>query len=353
MASFSIRNNISALINILVFGGIALYLLQPLAWNVSLPEVFWIRQGILFVLWVTLFFVNSKILVPRFLFASKTGSFSVLLLALIAAVLLIARVAEDWLGFYPELGKAFHSKKKAGGWDGPLIEMFSLFLTIMVAGISTSIVTVRKWYEDAQLRLQMEQESIKSELAALKAQINPHFFFNTLHNIYALIMTDVGKAGEAVYTLSHMMRYVLYETKNDSAWLSQEINFIEDYLKLMALRIGEQVEVSFTKQVPEGDRKIAPMLFLPFIENAFKHGVSPTEPSFISISVNSSENKVSLEVRNSLFPEQKESYLESNGIGLSNTRRRLELLYSGRYQLTIEADRSMKEYRVFLTIENK
>src|SRR5580698_6267334 len=142
-----------------------------------------------------------------------------------------------------------------------------------------------------------------SELSFLKAQINPHFFFNTLNNIYALTLVNADTSRKAIHQLSRMMRYVLYDTQNSTTLLSQEVAFIKDYISLMQLRLTDVVKIDFKSPGALKDLAIAPMIFLPFIENAFKHGVSATQPSNINIAVKQNNNTIELEVVNTIIKE--------------------------------------------------
>lgn len=342
--------NLSVVINILIFAGLLLTLLQPLVWNVELPNEFWIRQGVVFVIWVTLFYLNSEVFVPKFLFQKKNGIYiGTLILAVVGAVLLL-QLIEAWLHLPELLHKAFHpNSNDTSKVSKHRVDMFMIMATMLVLGISTSITVVRKWQKDAELRQSMEQEKTTSELSFLKAQINPHFFFNTLHSIYALTSIDVEKAKEALYTLSHMMRYVLYDTQSGSVSLSKEIAFIKDYIKLMQLRLTEKVEVSFEYPEILKDLPVAPMLLLPFIENAFKHGVSALHSSYVVIRISQEKSTLNVEVRNSVFGEKRTVLEESSGIGLANTSRRLELLYPNRFNLMV--NESEKEFKVQLHLD--
>ena len=256
----------------------------------------------------------------------------------------------EWLFDLPnQMHRAFHpdgkGQPKYYGWIQP-----ALFTIVLVLGISTSIALVQKWQTDATLRAALEQAKTTSELSFLKAQINPHFFFNTLNNIYALTLIDVETAREALHRLSRMMRYVLYETQAGTTLLSKELAFLSDYIQLMQLRLTDKVTVSLTAPDPLHDRPIAPMLLLPFVENAFKHGVSALHPSRIAINVQQQQNRLLLDVCNTVFAEKAPSLEAGNGIGLTNTRRRLDLLYPGQYALQINEHTPAGEYHVHLTL---
>ncbi|UOR07002.1 histidine kinase [Hymenobacter aerilatus] len=338
-----------------VMFGSALLLAQPLTWSVQLPPQFWVRQFLLLLLWVALFYFNAQVAVPRLLFRGRTSWFIAVLAASLVAVLLLNSLIENLLHLPELMHKAFHPdgspsrRRSSAGW----FDMGTLLISMLVLGISTSVAVVRKWQNDAQIRRELEQQQTTAELSFLKAQINPHFFFNTLNNIYALTVVNGELARQAIHTLSRMMRYVLYETQASTTLLSQEVSFVQDYISLMQLRLTDKVTVTFERPTPLlRDVPVAPMLLLPFIENAFKHGVSATLPSQIYIGLHQQHGTLTLEVRNTVFPDKRPAVEEvGSGIGLTNTRRRLDLLYPQRYQLSVEEATASKEFRVLLSLE--
>jgi len=146
------------------------------------------------------------------------------------------------------------------------------------------------------------------------------------------------------------MRYVLYDTQNSTTQLSQEVAFVKDYISLMQLRLTDAVTIDFKAPALLKDVAIAPMIFLPFIENAFKHGVSATQPSYIHIDISQQNSSVVLKVVNTIIKEQNNNLEAGSGIGLNNTRRRLDLLYPGKYELQINEDAAQNIYSVHLTL---
>ncbi|WP_161891006.1 sensor histidine kinase [Pontibacter russatus] len=351
MANTFINRHGYLLIQGLVLLGLLLLLCQPLAWDIELPIQFWVKQGVVFVLWVGLFYLNTNLLVPRLLFENRVGAFTAAILGAVVFVVLASIVADVWLNLPELMHQAFNPGEsgkphKGGTYVNPVM----MLATLLVLGISTSIKTVQKWQLDAEVRQSLERQKISSELSFLKAQINPHFFFNTLHSIYALTMINIETSREALHTLSRMMRYVLYETQSGTTLLSKEIEFLEDYVNLMKLRLTEKVTVTFERPSPVQDVLVAPMLFLPYVENAFKHGVSALLPSRIYIGIHQQGQALELEVRNTILPEKRVVLEESSGIGLVNTNRRLDLLYPGHYNLSITDKTPENEYRVHLTL---
>ncbi|WP_373512181.1 sensor histidine kinase [Persicitalea sp.] len=343
------------LIHVLVWAllGSILLLWQPLTWQITIPTQFWVKQGVLFGLLLTVFYVNTKIWIPRLLFQNRTAWFILLNVAAVLFVSFLVERVEIWVNLRENMEAAFKAVRNSGVMRREdSLDYFSLLTALMIIGVSTSVAAVQKWQHDAELRQKLERAKTESELSFLRAQINPHFFFNTLNNIYALTVIDVEASREALHKLSRMMRYVLYDSQQGTVLLSQEIAFAQDYIKLMQLRLTDKVTVQLTPPHPMTDVPIAPMLFLPFIENAFKHGVSATQPSRIEIVIRQDGHKIHVEVKNTLFSEKKSTHLEeSNGIGLVNTRRRLDLLYPGRYELDVQEDRRENEYKVHLELD--
>ncbi len=317
--------------------------------DIKMPTEFWLRQVVFQAMMIGTFYLNANVLVPRLLLEQKTGQYGLMLLGIISVTMLVLWGLETGLGLPLRFHKIFHpdgkGEPKYYGWVQP-----SLFTIVLVLGISTSLSLVQKWQADTTSRLALEQAKTSSELSFLKAQINPHFFFNTLNNIYALTSFDVELAQEAIHRLSRMMRYVLYETQSGTTLLSKEIAFVSDYVQLMQLRLTDKVQLTVQVPTPLHDQPIAPMILLPFVENAFKHGVSALEPSQICISIEQQPNQLVLNVRNTVFVNQKPSLEAGNGIGLTNTRRRLDLLYPNQYQLAIDPHTPAGDYEVQLTL---
>ncbi|MDF9798053.1 two-component system LytT family sensor kinase [Catalinimonas alkaloidigena] len=359
MAPFSVHLSFrSPFIQALVWVVMGLFFLlfQPMAWQASLqiilPVEFWIKQAILFCFLVGIFYLNSELLVPKLLFHNKIGLFILMVLAAVFVLMPVMKTIEGWLNLPELMHRAFHPESDEPARKGSLwFDFFLLLLSMFVLGVSTSVKVIQKWQEDVQLRQSLEQQKISSELSFLKAQINPHFFFNTLNNIYALTLSDLTTARQALHNLSRMMRYVLYETRKDVTFLSQEISFLQDYIKLMQLRLTDKVKVTFKYPSSLHDKSIAPMMFLPYVENAFKHGVSTQSSSCIFINIEQEGNCIHLEVKNSIFNNKSMILEESNGIGLANTKRRLDLLYPGRYALQVNENAPKNTFQVELKIQ--
>jgi two-component system LytT family sensor kinase len=340
-------------VHFFIAAGLLILTFFPLSWPIRLPAEFWIKQVLINLLWACLFYGNFFFFTPKLLYTHRTGMFVVLvILSLFMVVFLNSRL--DTILHLPQAmervfkpGSNKHAEKQ--DQSGTYV---TIIMAMVIYGISTVIALSKKMQRDQLVFEATEKEKVSSELSFLKSQINPHFFFNTLHTIYALADTNGEAAKDAIYTLSHMMRYVIYDTQNDLTTLENEIKFIEDYIKLMKLRLSENVQVIFEKQSDMKNQHLAPMMLLPFIENAFKHGVSTLHPSYVYIDIRQIGQTLKVEVKNSLFKERQ--HLEkSSGIGLVNTKRRLDLLYPKDYTLDVDNNATTREFTVTLTLKLK
>jgi len=352
------KKNIAILIHFLgwtLFGSY-LFIITPLSWKSDLPVEFWVKQGLMLSMLLTAFYLNLNYLVPKILF--KNNNLLFLLVVLIMGGAYIGVIFTYDIIF--NMGEVMHSVFRP---DTPYVrrprafgifDFYNLLVFYMGIGISTSVAAVRKWQTDEALRLEMEQQRINSELTYLKAQINPHFFFNTLNNIYSLTNLDIEKAQTAILKLSRMMRYVLYETEKDNTLLSKELEFIKDYIELMRLRLSDKIKVEVNFPQNFEDANLAPMLLLPFIENCFKHGISSQKSSAIQINICIKDKNLVLETVNSIFSSnQNTPEGNASGIGVTNTKRRLALLYAQKHELKVDDQNTENEYRLHLKINLK
>lgn len=237
------------------------------------------------------------------------------------------------------------SQPNPGGFRLPPFIAPHFLIVILIIGVNMAIKFLFKSIRDDHRMKSLEKQTSEAELAYLKHQINPHFFMNTLNNIHALIDIDKEKAQKTVLELSKIMRYVLYDASLPSVPLEKEIHFLSNYIELMKIRYTEQVDIriSLPDEIP--NTQIPPLLFISFLENAFKHGISYKSESFIHLSMKIKDQELDCLIVNSYF-EEKET--EDTGIGLDNTRKRLRLLYDTNYTLHIE--NKDDQYRVLLII---
>ena len=226
-------------------------------------------------------------------------------------------------------------------------DMVSLIFT---AGLSASIQMSKRWSSAEAERREAVKNRAEAELKNLRNQLNPHFLLNTLNNIYALIAFDADKAQQAVQELSKLLRYVLYDNQQMFVPLSKEADFIRNYIELMRIRVSPQVEVRTRFDIkPDSQTPIAPLIFISLIENAFKHGISPTAKSFIDIELVETEHEISCRICNSNYPKTVADK-SGSGIGLEQVRKRLELAYAGAYKWDCFLSDDGKVYHSSITI---
>lgn len=214
------------------------------------------------------------------------------------------------------------SKNMPMRWS--VIPNLSQLFIIVLASISFRFI--RKWQDDEKVKFEIDKERISNELSFLKQQVNPHFLFNAINSIYSLSLSGNPSASDAILKLSSIIRYMLYETDRKFVTLKNEIEIIEDYIELQKLRITEKVKLTFQVSGDSGPYSIAPLLLIPLIENAFKHGIDNVSNSFIDINIEIKEDALNLRIRNSII-SRTETNTEKSGIGIKNIIRRLELLY--------------------------
>lgn len=227
---------------------------------------------------------------------------------------------------------------------------YIFMLMFLVAAGSTVTKIINDWMRHQRDRKELETQNMQSELKFLRSQINPHFLFNTLNSLYALTLKKSDKAPEIVIKLSEIMRYMLYECNERLVPLYKEVQYIRNYVDLEKLRQGQKVRIDFHVQGTIGNQMIAPLIFTPFLENSFKHGVNQIAEGFVEILLEVQENHVILQMENSK-PTVQASQLprrKSGGIGLVNVRRRLDLLYPDSYTLKISDNPD--KYKVYLSL---
>ncbi len=306
----------------------------------------------IFIVWsklipyIFIFLINNYILAPYLLLRKRYISYTVLLLIMLVSIFYTLEYYLDSISHLPYVSadsEVIHGKASftdlAWYWN----VLLGVFMTLANIGIKF----VFKSMSDERKIIALERQGLQAEMDALKYQINPHFFMNTLNNIHALIDIDAAAAKTTVIELSKMMRYVLYDSENQVTNLVSDVSFVEDYIALMRIRFTSDVDIRFDVQdpLPVGV-KVPPLLLIVFVENAFKHGVSYAEPSHVHISLRCEGGRTHFEVRNS---QHKTMSAQRGGVGLENVRKRLELIYGGNYLLEVD-DSVENEYVVKLSI---
>ncbi len=229
------------------------------------------------------------------------------------------------------------------------------FLSIMIemafpAGLLVAIQFVSSQLEAKEKEKLLLKEKLSTELQLLKNQMNPHFLFNTLNNIYALTRKKSDEAPEVVLRLSELLSFMLYESGNNTINVERELSFLEDYISLQRIRYSNLLTITFTKDVEDSSQQMAPLLLLPFIENAFKHGASENQhASFIRLHFQTRQGKLRFEIENSF--EESVAGPQSKTIGLSNTSRQLELLY-GEHEISVQHSHSVFKVNLYINLDS-
>ena len=209
----------------------------------------------------------------------------------------------------------------------------------LFAGLGTMIYFIRKWAEQQRINEKLMKEKVAAELSLLKSQVQPHFIFNTLNNIYMLSLKSSPLTSEMIYRLSSLLSYMLYDSKRHFIEIEKEIEYIKNYINLEKIRYNERLDVQMTVFKNVEKVKVPPLLFLPLVENAFKHGVSNSvEDSWIHIDISLKKKMLIFKIENSISSQKYEPNGFGNGLGLENLRRRLEILYPNRHELKLIHD---------------
>jgi hypothetical protein len=274
-------------------------------------------------------YYNIYFLIPRYLAQKKFSTY----FGWLALLVFIVSPIEAFLLYFKTENVPQLQANIVGNLNWSFVPNF-FFL-----GVSTAAKITLDWYKNLREKQELQTQTMQSELRFLKSQINPHFLFNTLNSLYALTLKKSDEAPEIVLKLSEMMRYMLYECNERWVPLSKEVAYIGNYLDLERLRQGKNVDIRFGIEGNVSDQKIAPLMFIPFIENCFKHGLGhQISKGFVRIVLKVDDNQIRFFVENSKpdnIPLQIR-HARSGGIGLANVRRRLDLLYPDRYKLDIE-----------------
>ena len=211
-------------------------------------------------------------------------------------------------------------------------DIITIVILVLMMGMNLGIKLYFKQRGDQKKLAELEKENLEQQLEYLKYQINPHFFMNTLNNIHALVDIDPEKAKETILELSKMMRFVLYEGNKAGVPLNREIAFLKNYIMLMKLRYTDKVRIKIDTPETLPEKEVPPLMFITFVENAFKHGVSYQKESFIYIKIEAS-SQLSFTCRNSRIPKEEDNH---GGVGLTNVKKRLDLIYGNNYTLDIK-----------------
>ena len=292
---------------------------------------------------VSIVYFNLNFLIPRFFYPKKTRWLYWILVTFLLAFTGLLNFIQEYLAW-----KHFNE-------TGPdnLLKMYLLncqmpFRFLVFSALLKATVD---YYKQNEYLKQVEFKKATAELNFLKAQVNPHFLFNTLNNLYALILEKSDKSAESILMLADIMKYLLAEGKEDRVLLQKEIQLLKNYTALEQLRKPD-AEITFTVLGEPENHFITPLLLLPFVENAFKYGMNTVSKNgFVRIAISCSEKKVQLVVKNNVPPAINSEAVYSMGIGIENVKQRLELLYKGKYKLSIMNE--IASYTVNLQLQTK
>jgi sensor histidine kinase YesM len=286
---------------------------------------------------IVIFYFNYFYLIPKFLFTKKYLYYAVFFFSCLVLSFVLAFFIFDETGTSPDALEAAN----------PLVRLVrhtakGYAFQMLVVSFVTSLALA---YSNRLKQIELEKQA--AQIASLKSQINPHFLFNTLNNIYATALDTSPKSADMVEKLSEMMRYTMKETQRDFVMLEDEINYNNSYIELQKMRLDKSVKIDYDSALDAGALQIAPMLLTPFIENAFKHGVNPEQKSHIKIDMTLQKSELHLLVSNTKVSTQQETVGRS-GLGIENTKKRLELIYPGKHLLTV--NENGKHFEVSLHI---
>lgn len=273
-------------------------------------------------IWTVPFYLNAYVLTPRLFLHRRYALYTGMLLLVFAILILI----HYYLFVYTFSLGNFNIR----GATNFLLPPF-----LLVTAVSTTFrIVVDKIRADEKVQEQ-QKENLKTELSFLRSQINPHFIFNILNNLVALDQMKSPELGPTILKLASLMRYMLYETDEDRVSLAKEVEYLQSFIDLQQQRFGKKVAINIKIDMPDNFYEIEPMLLIPFVENAFKHGVGLIENPTITIHLYIQKATLHFEVRNRFNAQSSETQDRTSGIGLNNVKRRLKLLYDDKQSLEI------------------
>jgi len=301
--------------------------------------------------YLIVFYLNELLLLPKLYLKKKYIVYTALIAGLLLSVTLLQpfdnvikgqRTSFESMRHrpiphgFPPTGLQLPAGQRPPDIHPNRIDFVSIILFITVWMVSIALALFRQWRQTELRAAQAEIDKAKAELSFLKAQVNPHFLFNTLNNIYALSVEKSNRTPEAIMKLSNIMRYVTDEAKNDFVPLPDEVACITDYINLQQLRLTDKTTIAFTVSGALESLQIAPLILMPFVENVFKYGITNHGISTITIKVRVDGRKLNFATQNRIFKTHTDA--ERTGIGIENTKKRLQHLYPGRHNLLLDKD---------------
>lgn len=352
--------------------------------NVDYKWDFILNEWIRFIPFLVIFLINHFLLIPKLLLKSKFP------LYIISCILLLGITAMSYSFYTPpqrvierrflnkmeRMGERMQAEMDTLNADNPPLfrlddfspdkrhlrnlpprpniyfNLWIIVIGFLIIGFNSGMRIFTFWMREKSNRDEKERQYLNSELSFLKQQISPHFFMNTLNNIHALIDINSEMAKNAIIRLSKLMRYLLYETDSEFIPLQKEIDFLESYIELIRLRFDERkltIKLTYPQNVTPV--YVPALLFVPLMENTFKHGVRPDKKSFVEFHLTIEGTNLLFHSVNSIHREAKQAIPEASGIGMDNIRKRLELIYNDKYTLDIHTDDHIFEVKLSIPID--
>lgn len=284
-------------------------------------------------LYVIFFYLNYFYFIPVVLKKKGLTSYVILILVSISLVFSCAVLTEGWL-----IDREFKARMFIG--LVPIVQMYAL---------STTFRLVLDYIHQLTNQKELEKQNRVAEVNFLRSQINPHFLFNTLNNINALVRLRPAEAEQSIGSLSDLMRYMLNTSKLEKVELGKEMAYIGNYVELQKLRLAKNFNLKYETDIKDETVLIEPLLLIGFIENTFKHGVSGTDDDFIEIKITSDSKQLMLNARNKIHRSLNINDIVS-GVGLENTKKRLRLCYYGKYSIKLQTDNAIYDVRLKLEL---
>lgn len=329
MPKLNFANVIAHIVGVLIFLSSPLLFISKWSDDIDIYSILFSTGYLIFSFtYLSVFYLNTYLLIPAFYLQKKFA----LYFSSIAFLLIIVILLKP---FDHLVSGEHHQPPPNAASQSPILpaqnDPISIFIFVMAIVLGLAIRATSQLMVTEQRAANAEAEKANAELSFLKAQINPHFLFNTLNSIYALVLRKDDRAADSVVQLSELMRYIIRDANDDMVALEKEIGYISNYIALQKSRLGDTVIINFYLKGNTGELKIAPMILISFIENAFKHGVNPDKNSKIEVSIAILGNNLRLYVYNR--KTRTKNY--EQGIGLHNTKERLQYLYPSGHELAI------------------
>jgi two-component system, LytTR family, sensor kinase len=288
---------------------------------------------------LTLTIITNNYLIPGFFNKGKYIKYALFVLVGMSVVIIIRYTVNERIVF---------SLNRFPNLNFSIYLLFIIITTVVVFLITTGFYFFKQWFIERQKQDEIINQQLNTELKLLKAQINPHFLFNALNNVYSLTQVEPEKAGEMVLKLSEVLRYMLYDSEKDKIYLEKEISNINSLIELHQIQYDNNAKINFSINGNAHDKLIHPMLLFPFFENAFKHGnLFQPESSYIQSNLEIKENQLHFTIENTFVENTSKDKV--GGLGIDNVQKRLQLFYPNNHQLEINKDE--KVFKVSLKLE--